>query len=179
MTKRKFEDGDLVTKLHGKRVMEVLGMYDENSYYGWRYRLQYLTGGKSTTYEYERNLKLHEPKETTMANTLYTFEENGTTIYATVIGKTEGGMLVLEAKGGVGIFTKPETEVKEVIPYTIDISFDGAKVISYESTKGVLSKGDVVINETGNFGVVKGVDTKSKTARPNFKGRRVVTEKIA
>ena len=177
MTKRKFEDGDLVTKIHGKRVMEVIRLHP--SYTGNQYYLRYTTGGKTHTYEYEKNLKLHEPEETTMTNTLYTFEENGTTIYATVIGKTESGMLVLEAKGGAGIFTKPANEVKEVIPYTIDISFDGVKVISYESTKGVLSKGDVVINETGNFGIVKGVDTKSKTARPNFKGRRVVTEKIA
>jgi len=182
MTSQKFQPGDLVTKLYGKKPAEITTICNVGHYYGTQYQLRYIkSDGRAGTsfYEYERNLKLYTPpQEKTMANTLYTFEENGKTLYASVIGKTENGMLVLEAKGGAGIFTKPESEVKEVIPYTIDISWGGLKSISYEATKGALIKGDVVLNSNGDIGVVRGVDTKCKTARAAFKGRKVVTEEI-
>lgn len=173
MASSNFKVGDLVRKKHGNKPARITHVY-----YSGCWSCKYVESGGQFT-AYEDDLVYYEnPAEITMASTLYTFNENGKDIYATVIGKTESGMLVLEARGGGGIFTKSPDDVKEVIPYTVEIRFNGSG-IHYESVKGALRKGDVVLNSNGDMGTVVNVDTKAKNARATFKGRRVMTEPVA
>ena len=176
MTKSEFQVGDIVRKLNGKLPAQIT-----SKIYSDRFYCHYLgSGNPFSAYSYD--LVLYEdPTETQTMKTLYTFEENGKTIFANVIGKTQDGNLVLEARGGGGIFTKAESEVVEVIPYTVEIEFltGGKNSVHYEARQDALVKGDFVVSDQGQFGRVKAVDTKNKSARGKFAGRKLVTEPIA
>lgn len=109
--------------------------------------------------------------------TLYTFADNGVDMYASVIGKTEAGLLVLEARGGGGIFTKSPSDVTEVVPHTVGIKFDGNS-FHYEVPKDLLKVGDVLLRNDGKFGVVTQLDTKNRNAITKLSARRVLTEEL-
>jgi hypothetical protein len=121
----------------------------------------------------EENFTMNQMNSTT----LYTFTDNGVDIYASVIGKTEAGLLVLEARGGGGIFTKSPSDVTEVVPHTVSIKFDGTS-FHYEVPKDLLKVGDVLLRNDGKFGVVHQLDTKNRNANTKLSARRVLTEEL-
>jgi hypothetical protein len=168
----KFKIGDIVRRANGSKPATVY--YVNLNYVGCRYN-----HSRATFESYAQDLVLIEDVEVNSNKmnsvTLYTFVDNGSDVYASVIGKTEAGLLVLEARGGGGIFTKSPSDVTEVVPYTVSISFDGG-TFHFEVPKGLLNKGDVLLREDGKLGVVKELDTKKKNAISKLSARRVVTE---
>ena len=169
-----FKVGDIVRRGGGTKPAKVTSV-------SYNYICcKYIDSGNSFE-SYASNLVLLDESEVnlpnTMNSTLYTFNENGTDFYASVIGKTEAGLLVLEARGGGGIFTKSPADVTEVVPHTVSIEFNGATV-HYEVPKGLLNKGDVLLRDDGKLGVVSELDTKKRNASSKLVARRVVTEEL-
>ena len=176
----KFKVGDIVTKKYGKKPAEIIrnGWYSQES---WTCR--YLDS-KQTFTEYASDLKIHEPEEEPImeTKTLYSFtDDNGTTVFGTHIGTNSSNQYIIEIKGGGGIVIKDQKELEEVLPYTFSVTI-GGKEIHYIGEPGKLTKGDILIHtpSAGRYEVVVvgAVDTKNKTARSKFKGRKLVTETI-
>lgn len=170
-----FKVGDIVRRAGGTKLAKVTSIGYGNCVY-----CRYINSG-STFSSYGQDLVPLDESEVnfpnTMNSTLYTFKESDVDVYASVIGKTEAGLLVLEARGGGGIFTKSPADVTEVVPHTVSIEFNGA-IFHYEVPKGLLNKGDVLLRDDGKLGVVSELDTKKKNANPRLVVRRVVTEEL-
>ncbi|AEC53118.1 hypothetical protein SCRM01_172 [Synechococcus phage S-CRM01] len=170
----KFKVGDHVRRGRGTKPAVVTSV-------GYCIYCRYLES-RSTFSAYESDLVLLDEYEVnslnTMNSTLYTFKENDVDVYASVIGKTEAGLLVLEVRGGGGIFTKSPSDVTEVVPYTVSINFNGIDS-HYEVPKGLLAKGDVLLRDDGKFGTVVELDTKKKNANSKLVARRVLTEELS
>jgi hypothetical protein len=169
----KFKVGDHVRRANGTKPAVVTSV-------GYCIYCRYLESRNTFTC-YKSDLVLDEDDvnftKNQMTSTLYTFKENDVDVYASVIGKTQAGLLVLEARGGGGIFTKSPSDVTEVVPYTVSINFNGADY-HYEVPKDLLVKGDVLLREDGYMGVVKELDTKKKNAITKLVARRVLTEEL-
>lgn len=171
MSNTSFQVGDIVRKKRGSKLAKVT-----TGGSGYIYA-KYLESGAQIS-DYATAFVLHEePIETQPMNTLYSFTEGDTTVYASVIGKTQTGELVLEARGGNGIYTKKPSEVTEVIPYTVSIKF-GNTDQHFEATEGALCKGDVVLSSSGSMGVVTATNTKNKSAKTLKGARKVLTAPI-
>ena len=174
--KNNFNVGDIVISKYGKYPLTI-------NYIGYsRTSGKYLHNGNSCTVDTD-NLIPYEPEETIMeTKTLYSFtDDNGTTVFGTHIGTNSSNQYIIEIKGGGGIVIKDQKDLEEVLPYTFSVNI-GGKEIHYIGEPGKLTKGDILIHtpSAGQFTVVVvgAVDTKNKTARSKFKGRKLVTETI-
>ena len=174
--KHNFNVGDIVISKYGKYPLTI-------NYIGYsRTSGKYLHNGNSCTVDTD-NLIPYEPEETIMeTKTLYSFtDDNGTTVFGTHIGTNSSNQYIIEIKGGGGIVIKDQKDLEEVLPYTFSVNI-GGKEIHYIGEPGKLTKGDILLHtpSAGQFTVVVvgAVDTKNKTARSKFKGRKLVTESI-
>jgi hypothetical protein len=174
----KFNVGDIVTKVYGKKPGEVT--YPP-SYSGGQYTCRYLHS-RQTFYAYVQDLKLYE-EETEMTadtKTLYSFTIDGKTAYGTHIGTNSQNQYLIEEKGTGTIHVFDKKDLEEVLPYTFSASING-KETHYIGTPDVLKKGDVLLHTgstTPQVAVVTAIDTKNKSARSKFKGAKIVTEEI-
>ena len=174
--KHNFNVGDIVISKYGKYPLTI-------NYIGYSQTSgKYLHNGNSCSIDTD-NLIHYEPEETIMeTKTLYSFtDDNGTTVFGTHIGTNSSNQYIIEIKGGGGIVIKDQKDLEEVLPYTFSVNI-GGKEIHYIGEPGKLTKGDILIHtpSAGQFTVVVvgAVDTKNKTARSKFKGRKLVTESI-
>ena len=170
----KFKEGDLVTVGNGTKVAKILNTNSSQTY------LRFIeSGALSTRWTCDLNLYTDSDSSSSV-NTmkLFSFVDNGKTIFANQIGKTSDGLLVLEARGQAGVFTRHEDEVEEVIPYTVKIKYTKGNECHYEVPEGKLQKGDILINDKGDFATVLDVNTKSRNPMKFGKFRRVLTEEI-
>jgi hypothetical protein len=174
--KHNFKIGDIVISKYGKYPFTInyIGHYETSG--------KYLHNGNSCTIDTD-NLIHYEPEETIMeTKTLYSFtDDNGTTVFGTHIGTNSSNQYIIEIKGGGGIVIKDQKDLEEVLPYTFSVTIAG-KELHYIGEPGKLTKGDILIHtpSAGRYEVVVvgAVDTKNKTARSKFKGRKLVTESI-
>lgn len=107
-------------------------------------------------------------------------DENGEVLFGTHVGTNSSNQFLLEVKGQGNIVVKDPKELEEVLPYTFSVDVAG-KEIHYQGKPGTLEKGDLLlIPGNGSFVIaqVKAVDTRNKGARANFKGRKLLTEKV-
>ena len=174
--KHNFNVGDIVISKYGKYPLTI-------NYIGYSQTSgKYLHNGNPCSID-TNNLIHYEPEETIMeTKTLYSFtDDNGTTVFGTHIGTNSSNQYIIEIKGGGGIVIKDQKDLEEVLPYTFSVNI-GGKEIHYIGEPGKLTKGDILIHtpSAGQFTVVVvgAVDTKNKTARSKFKGRKLVTESI-
>jgi hypothetical protein len=174
----KFNVGDIVTKLHGKKPAEIVYV---NSY-GGANSCRYLES-RQTFYAADYKLRLYT-EETEMATdtkTLYSFTNpDGKVAYGTHIGTNSQNQYLIEEKTTGAIHVLGKDQLEEVVPYTFSATM-GGKETHYVGTPGALSKGDVLLytgSNTPQVAVVTGVDTKNKGARAKFKGAKIVTEAI-
>lgn len=177
----KFNVGDIVTKLCGKKPAEItyVSDYSGNGYYTCKY-----LHSKQTFYAYGLDLKLYEGETDEMASdtkTLYSFaKEDGTTAYGTHIGTNSQNQYLIEEKGTGAIHVFEKSALEEVVPYTFSAKM-GNSENHYVGTPGAVSKGDILLytgSSSPQIAVVTGVDTKNKSARAKFKGAKIVTEAI-
>ena len=175
--KHNFNVGDIVISKYGKYPFKVT-----SSSYG-DVCGKYLHNGNACSVS-QYNAIPYEPEEETImeTKTLYSFtDDNGTTVFGTHIGTNSSNQYIIEIKGGGGIVIKDQKDLEEVLPYTFSVNI-GGKEIHYIGEPGKLTKGDILIHtpSAGQFTVVVvgAVDTKNKTARSKFKGRKLVTESI-
>jgi hypothetical protein len=174
----KFNVGDIVTKIYGKKPGEVTYV---SSYSGGQYTCRYLHS-RQTFYAYEPDLKLYE-EETEMTadtKTLYSFTVDGKTAYGTHIGTNSQNQYLIEEKGTGTIHVFDKKDLEEVLPYTFSAKM-GSSENHYVGTPGAVSKGDILLytgSTSPQIAVVTGVDTKNKSARAKFKGAKIVTEAI-
>jgi len=173
----KFQIGDLVTKLNGKKPAEVVW---RDGHCGGYYKCVYLESGQAFHY-YGTDLKPYEQEsEMTDTKTLYSFSVDGKTAYGTHIGTNSQNKYLIEEKTTGSIHVLDKDQLEEVVPYTFSASING-KEIHYIGTPDVLKKGDILLHTgsaTPQVAVVTGVDTKNKGARSKFKGAKIVTEAI-
>ena len=175
--KHNFNPGDIAISKYGKYPLTI-------NYIGYsRTSGKYLHNGNSCTVDTD-NLIPYEPEEEPImeTKTLYSFtDDNGTTVFGTHIGTNSSNQYIIEIKGGGGIVIKDQKDLEEVLPYTFSVNI-GGKEIHYIGEPGKLTKGDILLHtpSAGQFTVVVvgAVDTKNKTARSKFKGRKLVTESI-
>lgn len=176
-----FQPGDLVTKLNGKKIAEIIyECYWDKSQVTCKY-----LHSKQTFNEYKTNLKPYNQEESESimeTKTLYSFQKSdGTTGYGTHIGTNSANEFLIEEKGTNTIHVFKKSEIEEVLPYTFSASMNG-KETHYVCTPDSLKKGDVLLytgasnNNSVNLAVVTAVDTKNKTARSKFRGVKLVTE---
>jgi hypothetical protein len=174
----KFQIGDLVTKLNGKKPAEVVCRQESNMQ-GY-YKCVYLESGQAF-HTYGTDLKPYEQEtEMTDTKTLYSFTVDGKTAYGTHIGTNSQNKYLIEEKTTGAIHVLDKDQLEEVVPYTFSASING-KETHYIGTPGVLKKDDILLHTgsaTPQVAVVTGVDTKNKGARSKFKGAKIVTEAI-
>lgn len=181
--------GTLVNIGKGEIVYEVVGRCN---YYGpkelpWRECisnpiLKDTTSGKIRNESYvSLNLATEQLKEKEQKRSLYEVKVDEKVLFANYLATNSDGLWVMEEKGTGHIFTTKKEEAQEVLPFTIDVKFEGsANVVSYLSNKDTTLKvGDVLlINKKTIFAHVVAVDSKNRKAIKELKGRRVVTEEF-
>lgn len=118
-----------------------------------------------------------------MTATLY--QVVGKEEYGTQLAVNSEGKIVLEMKksgqyanGDLATFDK--SELKEVLPYTVAVRFkDGSQDYHYLATEGSVEKGDILLIDGSNsFATVKAINTESKLANKQLKGRKLQTTEI-
>ena len=123
----------------------------------------------------------NERKQQAMEITMSLYQVKGTQEYGTYLTTNSTGQMVLEMKGAGGAvkaFNKDELE--EVVPYTIKVQgvTDTSYFANYEIAEGKVAKGDIIISESGNMYMVKELNTRSKSSKGEFKGRKLTTQEI-
>lgn len=127
------------------------------------------------------NLATGQLKEKEQKMNLYEVQVDEKVLFANYLATNSDGLWVMEEKGTGHIFTTKKEKAQEVLPFTIDVRFEGsASVNSYLSNKDTALKvGDVLLIEGDTtFARVVKVDSKSKKAIKELKGRKVVTEEF-
>ena len=176
----KFKKGDIIISSNGTRASIIESVAN---YGGGYYDLKYLHNNKChTLFSYpESNYSLYEDAEMTQTKTLYSFiRDDGTVSYGTHIGTNSQNQYLIEEKVTGAIHVLEKTNLEEVLPYTFSVSMDGADY-HYVGKPDTLSVGDLLLNveaKNPRVAVVTAIDTKNKTPRSKFKGRKLVTQEI-
>jgi len=137
------------------------------------YKAEYISGVKADgtkTYLIEAI----EQEETQMATKLYEIKDDiGNLSYGHKLARDSSGKWVMEIKGRGDIVAVEPSKIKEVLPYTIDVSFSNTgQNYSYISEAGFASVGDLfVIDAPSGREIVRveGVNTEKKSATKEFK----------
>ena len=179
-----FNIGDIVTKLYGKNPARIEKKIEwRSSSHNSYWYCKYLPPGKGAFEASESELKLYESPEQSMAETktLYSFTKtDGTITYGTHIGTNSSNNYLIEEKGTGEIHVLDPKTIEEVLPYTFSATIAG-KETHYVCQPDVVKKGDYLLYTNGNtpqIAVVTAVDTKNKTARSKFRGKRLVLEDL-
>tara|TARA_R110000868_G_scaffold96392_2_gene265162 strand:+ start:657 stop:1355 length:699 start_codon:yes stop_codon:yes gene_type:complete len=117
---------------------------------------------------------LNEDKTMTNEKTLYEIQTamtsvdgtltNHKTLYGNKLAVNSAGLWVMEVKGTGEIITAKASDVSEVVPYSVGITFiKSGTVYHYFANVGDFAKGDVVVLNDSFATVVK-LDCKSKQA---------------
>jgi hypothetical protein len=173
-----FNIGDIVTKTYGKKPATII----RHSWNGRDWYCKYIEGNGAFEAS-SAELVLHDPPEEPMAETktLYSFKkEDGTVAYGSHIGTNSSNNYLIEEKGTGDIHVLSPKDVEEVLPYTFSASING-KETHYVCQPDVVKKGDFLLYTTGTtpqIAVVTAVDTKNKSARSKFRGKRLVLEDL-
>jgi hypothetical protein len=178
--KPKFKKGDIVISNKGTKPLKIT--YAPEYSYSW-YRGKYLHNDRSYEFstENEKNYTLYEDPEMTNVKTLYSFTKaDGTTGYGTHIGTNSQNQYLIEEKTTHEIHVLNKDDLEEVLPYTFSVEMEGTEY-HYIGKPDTLKVGDLLLNteaKSVRVAVVKALDTKNKTPRAKFKGRKLVTAEI-
>lgn len=173
-----FNIGDIVTKTYGKKPATIT----RKSWNGRDWYCKYIEGGGAFEAS-SQELILYDPPEEPMAETktLYSFKkEDGTVAYGSHIGTNSSNNYLIEEKGTGDIHVLSPKDVEEVLPYTFSASING-KETHYVCQPDAVKKGDFLLYTTGTtpqIAVVTAIDTKNKSARSKFRGKRLVLEDL-
>lgn len=176
----KFKKGDVVISKNGTRPGTVINVPDCDWHY---YTVKYLHNNRTNDFcgYNQDSYTLYEDPEMANIKTLYSFTKaDGTTGYGTHIGTNSQNKYLIEEKTSGEIHVLDKADLEEVLPYTFRVKMDGQDY-HYVGQPGTVKVGDLLLNtEAGNLriAVVKELDTKNKTPRASFKGRKLVTEEI-
>ena len=178
MQKEHFEIGDVVISPYGKNPFRLTYIPRSPGYYD-KYRGKFLHNDK---WAQARSIIHYEGPDNTMeTKTLYTFtNEEGKAVFGSHIGTNSENKFIIEVKGTGEIVVKDSKDLEEVLPYTFSVEIAG-KEIHYIGEPGKITKGDLLLHKTnGGYAIaqVKAIDTKNKSARSKFNGRRILTEAI-
>jgi hypothetical protein len=174
----KFKEGDIVISKNGKYPARVT----ENNSWGGYTNIVYLHNNSYSTLVTD-NLILYNESEnmTTETQMLYQFKtEDSSTAYGTHIGTNSKSLWLMEEKGSGRVLTIDPKDAEEVLPYTFSVKMRG-NTTHYIGEEGMVSTGDVLLYTGGDYpeiATVTAVNTKNKSARAKFTGRRVVTEQL-
>lgn len=176
----KFKKGDIVVSKNGKKPQMITRVPSyENGYY----ETKYLHANRSNTiYTYmEYTYELYEDPQMANVKTLYSFTKaDGTTGYGNHIGTNSQNKYLIEEKTTREIHVLDKKDLEEVLPYTFSVEMEGAEH-HYVGKPDTVAVGDLLLNteaKSPRIAVVKALDTKFKTPRASFKGRKLVTEEI-
>jgi len=177
-----FNIGDVVVKNYGKKPAVI-----ERAINSWRgqgyWYCRYLPPGKGCFEASERDIKLYETQEEPMSETktLYSFTKpDGTTAYGNHIGTNSNNNYLIEEKGTGEIHVLDPKTIEEVLPYTFSATIAG-KETHYVCQPDAVKKGDYLLYTNGSnpqIAVVTAVDTKNKSARSKFRGKRLLLEDL-
>tara|TARA_R110000765_G_scaffold414740_1_gene515409 strand:- start:296 stop:850 length:555 start_codon:yes stop_codon:yes gene_type:complete len=108
----------------------------------------------------------NQTKENTMTK-LYEINTNGVSTYGAKLAVNSSGDWVMELKGTGAVVSVPKENVKEVLPYSVEVEFTQGKagLYSYLARKEDWVAGDLVIipNTSGVARVIK-VNSASRSA---------------
>lgn len=114
-----------------------------------------------------------EPEE--MTNVLFKLKEDDKEVYVRKIGQ-DGNMVVIKEENTGNLRAVDPALLEEVLPYTVAIKFLGGNGTTYHyfADEGEFAKDDLLVdNPSGNYAMVMGTNTKSKSANKRFKGWKV------
>ena len=174
----KFKKDDIVISKKGKNPARVT----ENNSWGGYTNVRYLHNDSHSTLVTD-NLILYNESEnmTTETPLLYQFKtEDDSTAYGTHIGTNSKNLWLMEEKGSGRVLTIDPKDAEEVLPYTFSVKMRG-NTTHYIGEEGVVTNGDVLLYTGGDYpeiATVTAVNTKNKSARAKFTGRRVITEQL-
>lgn len=163
------ENGTSPFELVSKPPVAPWNSKDESNY-----KAEYLSGIRADgtkTYLIEA---IEEEEETQMTKKLYEIkDEDNNVSYGHKLARDSSGNWVMEIKGRGDVVSVEPSKIKEVLPYTIDVSFsDTGQNYSYISEAGFASVGDLfVIDAPSGRQIVRveSVNTESKSATKEFK----------
>ncbi len=178
--KPKFKKGDIVIYNNGTRPQEVTNVpsYDYGCYY-----TKYLHNGKSYSINAlnQDNYSLYEDPQMTQTQTLYSFTKtDGTVGYGNHIGTNSQNQYLIEEKTTHEIHVLNKEDLVEVLPYTFSVEMEGSEY-HYVGKPDTVQVGDLLLNmeaKSPRIAIVKALDTRNKTPRAKFKGRKLVTVEI-
>jgi hypothetical protein len=163
--------GDLVTKVNGKKPIEVTEICD-NYIYG------HYVDSKKSLCDFYKWFKPYENNDQTIMSKeqLFTWTDNDTIHYGTYLATNSSGQYVIEEKQTGRIVTIHPDYLEEVVPWTF--SAKNGSTEKHFTGSDTIKKGDVLYKSSDQkVWNVTAVDTKSKNAT-KFVGRRLVTEEI-
>jgi len=176
----KFKKGDVVISKKGSRpsVVTTVAMSE------WQYyEVKYLHNNRPNYFygNHQNNYELYEDPQMANVKTLYSFTKaDGTTGYGNHIGTNSQNKYLIEEKTTREIHVLDKKDLEEVLPYTFSVEMEGAEH-HYVGKPDTVAVGDLLLNteaKSPRIAVVKALDTKNKTPRASFKGRKLVTEEI-
>ena len=130
--------------------------------------------------EAQRRAEQHKLENNTMnKETLYQTSEKKPR-YGTYLATNAKGQIVLDMRGSGDVEAFDAEDIEEVVPYTFEVTAitDRGATTHYTATKGVVAKGDLLLSDSGHIYRVEAIDTKFKDPRKEFKGRKLVTERL-
>ena len=166
--------GDLITKIYGKKPIEVTSVASYGSVSGT------YVDSNTPICDYYFAFKPYEPEEdkTMSKQQLFTWTDDSGQNYGTLLATNSSGEYVIEEKKTGNIVTKHKSTVEEVLPYTFSAKQGAATNEKHFIGSDTINKDDILIQtSTMKYWTVTAVDTKNKSAT-KFVGRRIVTEKI-
>ena len=170
-----FNVGDIVIKHNGSKPFKIIEVYS------LRVVGRFLHNN-SMVYADSSAIRYYDGAEGGLppSKTLYSFNDEGNTIFGTHVGINSQNLFILEVQGQDDFVVKDPKELEEVLPYTFSIKVNGRET-HYVGEPGRVSEGDWLILDNGSGYViaqVQKVDTKSKGAKAKFDGRRLMTERV-
>ena len=178
--KAKFKKEDIVISKNGTRPGTVIKVPNCDWQY---YTVKYLHNNRTNDFcgYNQDNYELYEDPEMTNIKTLYSFTKaDGTTGYGTHIGTNSQNKYLIEEKTTHEIHVLSKSDLEEVLPYTFSVEMEGSEY-HYVGQPDTVQVGDLLLNtesKSVRLAVVKELDTKNKTPRAKFKGRKLVTAEI-
>lgn len=176
----KFKKGDIVVYKNSSRPQKITHVPTYGHGY---YETKYLQSNRQNTfYVYMENAyELYEDPEMANVKTLYSFTKaDGTTGYGNHIGTNSQNKYLIEEKTTREIHVLDKSDLEEVLPYTFSVEMEGSEH-HYVGKPDTVAVGDLLLNteaKSPRIAVVKALDTKFKTPRASFKGRKLVTVEI-
>ena len=178
-----FGIGDRVRLVAGHTEMEVVGISCNTFIIKYVSKLPYTGNEHSTSVKYRAgcDIVLWETKQKeTEEMTLYQTKQK-TPRYGTKLAVNSKGQIVLEMKGdSAKVEAFDADKIEEVVPYT----FQARSAVTpghdchYSGNEGDVSKGDILISNSGYIYIVAALNTKCKKPKKEFKGSVLSPTKV-